>query len=57
MLFYYELCDGGSLVESLLFQLRSSGTDNQSINVIKIESAGKPLHGTYKIKINIHFNS
>ena len=47
--------DGGSLGESLPFQLRGSGADNQSIHVIKIVSAGKPLHGTYKIKNNIYF--
>lgn len=46
---------GGSLVESLLFQLRGSSVDNSSVRVIKIVSAGKPLHGSYKIKNNIHF--
>lgn len=42
-------------MESLLFQLRGSGVDNSSVHVIKIVSAGKPLHGSNKIKNNIHF--
>lgn len=48
--FTRNFCDGGSLVESLPFQLRGGGADNRSIRVINAEPAGKPLHGTYKIK-------